>query len=222
MPSERFYKLSAEKQERIHQAAMREFCSVPMEEVSINRIVREAGISRGSFYTYFRDKQDVLHYLMKDARAREIAYVKACVEKTSGDFWKTAQLVLHYELEFFGRWNFFDSSRNLAIRSGFNPFDSVRRRKLDAGNETKDACKEACSGQEEEEDEVLVDWLMKHVDLSRFRTPSREVLRALTLQCRVLMMITIAKILLIPEREKEALRTYEEMMTIFKEGVMKR
>ncbi len=63
MPSERFLKLSEEKQKRIVEAAVNEFARVPFENVSINQIIREADISRGSFYTYFEDKRDLLGYV---------------------------------------------------------------------------------------------------------------------------------------------------------------
>lgn len=46
MPSERFLKLSEEKQKRIVEAAVNEFARVPFESVSINQIIREADISR--------------------------------------------------------------------------------------------------------------------------------------------------------------------------------
>lgn len=66
MASERFLKLDKEKQERILTAAKEEFSSVPFDEVSINRIIRSAGISRGSFYTYFEDKEDLLSYICEE------------------------------------------------------------------------------------------------------------------------------------------------------------
>ena len=58
MPTERFYRLPKEKIEIIRNAAIHEFKRVPPVEASINRIVQEAEISRGSFYTYFEDKYD--------------------------------------------------------------------------------------------------------------------------------------------------------------------
>ena len=48
MPTERFLKLPEEKKEKILEALIREFCDEPLESVSINRIIRDAGISRGS------------------------------------------------------------------------------------------------------------------------------------------------------------------------------
>ena len=56
MPTERFLRLPKEKIEAIRIAAAKEFIRVPLEEASINRIVHDSNISRGSFYTYFEDK----------------------------------------------------------------------------------------------------------------------------------------------------------------------
>ena len=47
----------------IREAAIREFSRVPLDKVSINKIVKYADISRGSFYTYFQDKEDVFQYI---------------------------------------------------------------------------------------------------------------------------------------------------------------
>ena len=63
MPSERFFHLPEEKKRRIKKAALKEFARVPLEEISINRIIRDAEIPRGSFYQYFEDKQDLQTFL---------------------------------------------------------------------------------------------------------------------------------------------------------------
>ncbi len=66
MPSERFRNLPLEKRERIIHAAVKEFVRVPVEEVSINQIIKDAEISRGSFYQYFEDKRDLEQFILKD------------------------------------------------------------------------------------------------------------------------------------------------------------
>ena len=66
MATERFFKLPAEKQKRILDAAREEFARVPFEEVSINQIIKNAGISRGSFYTYFEDKEDLIDFIFQE------------------------------------------------------------------------------------------------------------------------------------------------------------
>ena len=65
MPSSTFLNLPAEKQEKLLEAATREFSNRPFNEASINQIIKEAGIHRGSFYMYFQDKDDLFRYLLK-------------------------------------------------------------------------------------------------------------------------------------------------------------
>ena len=65
MPSKTFFHLPAEKRERLLLAAGEEFDRVHYAEASINRMIRAAGIPRGSFYMYFRDKEELFHYLLK-------------------------------------------------------------------------------------------------------------------------------------------------------------
>ena len=64
MPSSTFLNLPAEKQEKLLEAATREFSHRPFNEASINQIIKEAGIPRGSFYMYFQDKEDLFRYLL--------------------------------------------------------------------------------------------------------------------------------------------------------------
>ena len=56
MPSTRFENLAEEKKEKIIEAAIEEFIEKGYERASINSIIKMADISRGSFYTYFEDK----------------------------------------------------------------------------------------------------------------------------------------------------------------------
>lgn len=65
MPSSTFFNLSPEKKEKILSASILEFADKPFSEVSINKIIKNAKISRGSFYTYFEDKYDLLMYLLQ-------------------------------------------------------------------------------------------------------------------------------------------------------------
>jgi len=90
MPSERFLKLDKEKQERIRRAAIKELSRVPFEEASINRIIKEADISRGSFYTYFKDKMDIVRYLMSDYETRFREALVGYLDREKGDFFKMA------------------------------------------------------------------------------------------------------------------------------------
>ena len=54
-----FERLPQEKRDRIIQAARTEFIRYPYEKTSINRILAEAEVPKGSFYQYFDDKSDL-------------------------------------------------------------------------------------------------------------------------------------------------------------------
>lgn len=65
MPSATFFNLPEEKRQRLIEAAWDELTSVSFDKVSINRIIQTANIPRGSFYQYFEDKSDLLHFLLE-------------------------------------------------------------------------------------------------------------------------------------------------------------
>ncbi|MGN1132683.1 MAG: TetR/AcrR family transcriptional regulator, partial [Ruminococcus sp.] len=48
-----FYNLPQAKQDRILASIKKEFDKAPLDKISINSIIKDAGISRGSFYQYF-------------------------------------------------------------------------------------------------------------------------------------------------------------------------
>jgi AcrR family transcriptional regulator len=64
MPKQTFLNLPPEKRQTIISAAVDEFSQYGLENASTNRIVENSGISKGSFYQYFEDKQDVFRYLL--------------------------------------------------------------------------------------------------------------------------------------------------------------
>lgn len=65
MPSATFFHLPPAKREKLLQCAREEFSRVSFDAASINRIVHQAEISRGSFYMYFTDKADLFRYLLQ-------------------------------------------------------------------------------------------------------------------------------------------------------------
>lgn len=60
-----FKSLKVEKQERIINAAIKEFVQSGFDKASTNEIVKEAGISKGSLFNYFNNKKDLYFYLIE-------------------------------------------------------------------------------------------------------------------------------------------------------------
>lgn len=100
MASERFWRLPPEKQKAIYEAAIEEFIRMPFEKASINKIIQKAGISRGSFYTYFEDKRELLSFVLEDTKNRWLNFCIDYLEKSGGDFWGMMEAMLDKAIEF--------------------------------------------------------------------------------------------------------------------------
>jgi AcrR family transcriptional regulator len=76
MPKQTFFNLPEDKREMILNAAVEEFAEYGLENASTNRIVKNSGIAKGSFYQYFEDKQDVFLYMLDVIEQMELEYFK--------------------------------------------------------------------------------------------------------------------------------------------------
>lgn len=79
MPRPTFSHLPAEKRARVVAAALAEFAASPYDEASINRVVRAAGIAKGSVWQYFDDKFDLFAWLVGEAGRRRAARMAGLV-----------------------------------------------------------------------------------------------------------------------------------------------
>lgn len=84
-----FYNLPEEKRQRIIDAIMKEFAGSTTEKVSINRIVKSANISRGSFYQYFDDKVDLVEVLTTAFIDITIEKIFKALKNSNGDIFYT-------------------------------------------------------------------------------------------------------------------------------------
>jgi len=66
MPKDLFFTISERKRGKIFDSALEEFSKQLFFESSINQIIKNADISRGSFYQYFDDKEDLYFYIISD------------------------------------------------------------------------------------------------------------------------------------------------------------
>ena len=89
MIKQTFYNLSEEKRRRVVNAVIAEFSESEDEKISINRIIRRAGISRGSFYQYFDDKVDLVEVLQQSFAELIWADAEPVLSETDGDVFGT-------------------------------------------------------------------------------------------------------------------------------------
>ncbi len=86
MPRPRFYKLSVEKQRKILDVAKREFADNGFEDASYNRIIEQAGLSKGAMYYYFDDKIDLYATVFREVQEELIGSFDLKLDITDS-FW---------------------------------------------------------------------------------------------------------------------------------------
>ncbi|ULT56985.1 TetR/AcrR family transcriptional regulator [Neobacillus drentensis] len=85
----KFFNLETEKQDRILNAAIKEFAQKGYDKASTNEIVKEADISKGLIFHYFKNKKQLFLFLFDH-----------CIQIITDDFYKKVDLT---EADFFKR-----------------------------------------------------------------------------------------------------------------------
>lgn len=206
MPSERFLKLSQEKQQKILCAAMHEFCAKPMESVSINQIVREAGISRGSFYTYFEDKEDVLIYIRNSVQKKHDDVLKDCLLQEKGDLFAALERFFEASLRFLQETKLYKIHKDVALHANVSFLDALNR------------SRSGCGAVRERE---LSEWVFAHADLGKLRIETAGEMHSLLLMCYANIIFTVMAICVNQEHRETLIREYRTRTEIIKGGAVK-
>jgi len=92
----RFKDLEPDRQERLIEAAITEFCDLGFAASSLNRILKKAGMSKSSYYYYFNDKADILEEIGQRSAVLLIANIgKISSESlTYASFWSEIEDML--------------------------------------------------------------------------------------------------------------------------------
>lgn len=96
MARSRFDNLDDDAQESLLREAGEEFADKGYESASLNAIIEKAGISKGSLYYYFDDKEDLFSTVVQRATSKLMAHVTdfALDELTAETFWDELERVV--------------------------------------------------------------------------------------------------------------------------------
>lgn len=94
MPRPRFDKLPTEKRDQLMQIAAKEFAAFGYEGASLNKILDQAGISKGAAYYYFDDKADLFLTVIRYYSTFVFDHAQLAT-LTSDTFWPTIQRMYH-------------------------------------------------------------------------------------------------------------------------------
>lgn len=196
MPSDTFLRLNDEKKKKLIDASFKEFSLYNFNDASINRIIKEAGISRGSFYMYFEDKKDLYFYLLEQYGEILSNNMKKDLIKNKGDLFKMFQDNIEESYNSFknNNINFFKKSlENVTI---------MEESKRTFGFRDKRLLKELIPNINLE---LLNDNARRHI----------EVIFAINMH---LLMVTLFKLLKKDSLDKKILKDYYEQLDILKYG----
>lgn len=105
MPTSTFFNLPDKKREKLLECAIDEFADHDYQSASVSRIVSQAGISKGSLYQYFKDKEDLYHYLLTLAAQKKADLFSSFSLQESDKAWHEVlfnlfQVMAAYELKY--------------------------------------------------------------------------------------------------------------------------
>ena len=200
MPSDTFLRLNDEKKKKLIDASFKEFSLYNFNDVSINRIIKEAGISRGSFYMYFEDKKDLYFYLLEQHLEILINNMKNDLIKNKGDLFKM------FEENIKESYNSFKNNNINFFKKSLENVTIMEESKKTFGFRDKRLLRELIPNINLE---LLNDNAKKHI----------EVIFAINMH---LLMVTLIKLLKSDSLDEEILKDYYEQLDILKYGCVKK
>lgn len=175
MPSERFYKLPVQKQVRIRNAVVDEFRTVPIEHVSLQKVAENAGISRGSLYTYFENKQDALIYVLSETQEILWDNFKQSLLKEGGDFWSAMKESFRFNMNYCHENHLYWILRHACMKPEYTPLSYQDVHKMLDEKNLKE----------------LFEWTYQHTDRRHFHIGSREEFFTFLEICFSLMIMSL-------------------------------
>ena len=77
MPRSTFFNLPEDKRARVVEALKVEFAARPYVRASVDRVIGAAGVSKGSFYQYFENKDDAYAHLVRELMSARVGLTGA-------------------------------------------------------------------------------------------------------------------------------------------------
>lgn len=91
MPSRNFINLNPEKRKAILDAALDQFSKDSFKYMRVSEFIRQAHISRASFYIYFEDKRDLYQAVLRRMYEEAGAVYMSCLREEKGCFYEASR-----------------------------------------------------------------------------------------------------------------------------------
>lgn len=100
MPNKTFDNLSTEKKEAVINAALNEFNTHDYDSASLNQIINDIGIAKGSFYRYFNNKKELYSYLIDYCVDNKFKYVNPAINTENDDCFEYLRNIIYSHFNF--------------------------------------------------------------------------------------------------------------------------
>ena len=200
MPSDTFLRLNDDKKRKLLEASFKEFSLNNFNDVSINRIIKEAGISRGSFYMYFVDKKDLYFYLLEQYSEILINNMKEDLVNNKGD------LFLMFQDNIKRTYNSFKNNNINFFKKSLENITIMEESKKTFGFRDKRLLKE----------------LIPNINLELLNAKAKKHIEVIFAINMHLLMVTLMKLLRNDSLDEKILNDYYEQLNILKYGCLKK
>lgn len=208
MPTERFYRLPEAKKQVIREAAIKEFARVPFDKASINQIIQNADISRGSFYTYFEDKQDVVRYIFEENSKRLRECCEEELKKNQGDFFALLEWLFEFTIQ-----QLTESSEMIRlVKNVFSYQENAQAFGFELG------CTPSLQELKPEDDPIR--WFYDRIDRSVLSISTEEEMEPLVQLGLVSLLLGIRSYYQSPEQLERIRKRYLASLEVLKHGVL--
>lgn len=202
MPSGTYFNLPQEKKNKIIGAIKNEFARVQYEKVSINKIVQDADISRGSIYMYFQNKNDMLTCVLSNYLDELMYNIKESFKQNSGDIFEVFNDILKFTAEFG------TAKENIAFCMNIFSNQRVQNDILLQFNKTSIK-------------NDYFDWFKQYVDTKKLNLQNaNDIYDIIDILVAITQKATVDLFLHIEEKD-EVLENYKNKITILKRGILK-
>lgn len=127
MPTKMFFDLSKEKRNKIIEVCITEFAQYGYTNSSTNRIIQNAGISKGSLFKYFQNKEELYFYILDTVMMELTTDLGKNIETLPLDLFE--RIIKYSELEFVWYIKYPDKCR--IITTAFSKNDAELHQKVE-------------------------------------------------------------------------------------------
>ncbi len=200
MPTKTFLNLPKEKQDKIIEASIQEFSTVSFRKASINHIIKQAEISRGSFYMYFEDIQDLTIYIMKKIKQEILDEIRKRIDKLPIKL--DIFMIIYHDIvfDYYNDSTYRNLFKNVIAYFQERPDKNIKSMK---GGISFD-------GQ--------IDSLISILDISQFRINDTEYIKKVIYLALTMFRNVILKTFILELNKEESKQLLEDMLEIIKNG----